>query len=113
MKKSEIAKILTVAKSLDDRVTIDEPRIVAWQLTLVPEITYEFALEALGRHYSRSEKALMPVHINDPWRAYRADLHARNNVLELGNRHTTPPTENYIQMRQAIQKMSEAKNVQI
>ena len=113
MKKSEIAKILTVAKSLDDRVTIDEPRIVAWQLALIPDVTFEFALEALGRHYSRSEKALMPVHINDPWRAYRADLHARNSVLELGNRNSVPPTEIYVKMRQALQQLSEEKNVQI
>jgi hypothetical protein len=111
VKKSEIAKILTVAKSLDDRVTIDEPRIVAWQLALIPEVTYEFALEALGSHYSRSEKALMPVHINDPWRAHRADLHARNSIKELGNRDSVPPTEIYLKMRQALQQISEEKSV--
>jgi hypothetical protein len=111
VKKSEIAKILTVAKSLDDWVTVDEPRIMAWQLALIPEITYEFALEAIGRHYSRSDKPLMPVHINDPWRAYRADLHARNSVLQLGNRESVPPTEIYLKMRQALQQISEEKSV--
>ena len=111
MKKSEIAKILTVAKSLDDWVTVDEPRIMAWQLALIPEVTYEFALEALGRHYSRSEKTLMPVHINDPWRAYRADLHARNSVLQLGNCESVPPTEIYLKMREALKQLSEEKSV--
>jgi hypothetical protein len=111
VKKSEIAKILTVAKSLDDRVTIDEPRIVAWQLALIPEVTYEFALEALGRHYSRSERPVMPVHINDPWRAYRNDLHARNAIAQLGNRESVPPTEIYVKMRQALQQISEEKSV--
>ena len=111
MKKSEIAKILTVAKSLDDRLTVDEPRIVAWQLSLIPEVPYEFALEALGRHYSRSDRVVMPVHINDPWRAHRNDLHARNAVAQLGNRESVPPTEIYVKMRQALQQISEEKSV--
>jgi hypothetical protein len=111
VKKSEIAKILTIAKSLDDWVTVDEPRIMAWELALIPDVPYEFAVEAVGRHYSRSAKPLMPVHINDYWRAYRADLHARNSIKELGNRESVPPTEIYLKMRQAIQKISEEKSV--
>jgi len=103
VKKSEIAKILTIASALDNWVTVDEPRILAWELALIPAVTYEFAVDALGRHYSHSAKSIMPVHINDPWRAQRADLLARMSITTaIQPREFNPPTEEYVKMREFL-----------
>lgn len=68
MKTSEVAKLLVMAKAIDDRMTVDEARVIMWELSLLKDMPLEFGQQAIARHYAESEKAIMPVHLNDRWK---------------------------------------------
>lgn len=109
MKRSEIAQILTMAKAIDDRVTVDEARVLAWEFALYPEIDLEFAKQALGAHYRASERPLMPVHINDPWKAHRR---SQSEKLVIERVVGVPPTDEWKTALEAIRKGVHVKGAQ-
>lgn len=71
MKRSDIAMLLTMVKATDDRMTVDEARIVAWHYTLDQEMPYDFARKCVVDHYSNSRNTIMPADINERWRIHR------------------------------------------
>lgn len=94
MKRSEIAQILTMAKALDDRVTVDEARVLAWEMALAEGMDFDFAREALAAHYRTSDRVVMPVYLNERWKAHRADL-AASRAIAAGRTEGVPPTQEF------------------
>ena len=73
MKRSEVAMLLTMAKAIDDRVVIDEGRVISWEASLDADMPYEFAKQAMTRHYAERDIPVMPSHLNDPWKIEKRD----------------------------------------
>jgi len=95
-----------MVKSIDDRISVDEARVYAWELVLDSDITFEFGIEALKRHYSVSNERIMPSHLNVPWRAYKRDESLKQQVLESTTQIGVPPTEEF---KQALNKIRRIK----
>ena len=112
MKRSELARLLTMAKSLDDRVSVDEARVYAWELALAPDLPFEIAVQALGKHYSASDKAVMPVYLNDFWKAYkRSEAEKRASIaISDGKKSGVPPTQEWKDALEAIKKGVKQRN---
>lgn len=76
MNKDEIAKVLIIAMGIDARLNAaDQNAFVAkvegWNLALSKSMPFEFAREALGKHYASSTDSVMPANLNALWRAER------------------------------------------
>lgn len=72
MNKAEIARIIkqasTLSHQLVDHVEEDfKLRVEMWSKTLRPAITFEFACDALVRHYTNSSWPLSPKDLNERW----------------------------------------------
>jgi hypothetical protein len=93
-----------MVKSIDDRISVDEARVYGWELALDEDMTLEFAVKALGRHYSVSTEKIMPSHLNLPWRAYKRDERLKQDSLERSQITGTPPTEEFKAMMKEMRK---------
>lgn len=85
MNRSEIAKVLAVASAIDARLgATDEnafrAKIEGWSLAVSDSMTFEFALNAVGKHYKSATESVMPAHLNAMWAAHRARQHDLDNV---------------------------------
>ena len=83
MNKQEISQILIIAMGIDNRINVqDENGLIAkvegWNLSLSKSITYEFAREAIGRHYANSTDVIMPANLNSLWRVEKEKLDQNN-----------------------------------
>jgi hypothetical protein len=90
MNKLEIGKILTIAMSIDSRLnTADDTQLRAkiegWSLALTETMTFEFARDAVGKHYKNATDSLMPAHLNAMWSSYRTREHELDNVRAIGS----------------------------
>lgn len=61
MNKVEVAKLLTRASAVDNRIVTEEG-VTAW-LELLGNVPYEFAVAAVNEHFKMSTEYLMPAHI--------------------------------------------------
>ena len=106
MKRSDLARLLTMVKSIDDRISVDEARVYAWELVLDSDLTFDFGVEALKRHYSVSNERIMPSHLNVPWRAYKRDESLQQASLERRTQQGVPATAEF---KEALNKIRRIK----
>jgi len=90
MNKAEIGKVLAIAVSIDARLgAADEAgfraKVEGWSLALSEAMTFEFARDAVGRHYKNATDSLMPADLNAMWTAYRSREHELDNVRAIGS----------------------------
>lgn len=90
MNKLEIGKILTIAMAIDSRLnTADDNQLMAkiegWSLALSESMEFEFARDAIGKHYKNATESLMPAHLNAMWTSYRSRQHEIDNVRAIGS----------------------------
>ena len=90
MNKLEIGQVLTIAMAIDARLgATDESgfraKVEGWSLALSESMTFEFARDALGRHYKSATEAIMPAHLNSMWNAQRSRQHEIDNVRAIGS----------------------------
>lgn len=90
MNKLEIGQVLTIAMAIDARLgAADEnafrAKVEGWSLALSETMTFEFAREALGKHYKSANESVMPAHLNAMWIAYRSRQHEIDNVRAIGS----------------------------
>jgi len=86
MTPAEVAALLTAAKSLDDRVTPDKPRVAGWSAALDPDLALADARAFLVEHYRVEVRPIMPADVNLRWRAVRrarAEAETARRALEL------------------------------
>ena len=85
MNKADVGKVLAVAMAIDARLgAADESafraKVEGWSLSLSETMEFEFARDAVGRHYKSATETIMPAHLNAMWTAYRSRQHEINNV---------------------------------
>lgn len=73
MTKEEVSKVLMIAMAIDNRLNVADKnlfvaRVEGWSMALSKSMTFEFAREAVGRHYANSSNTLMPADLNALWR---------------------------------------------
>ena len=90
MNKLEIGQVLTIAMAIDARVgAADEnafrAKVEGWSLALSETMTFEFARDALGKHYKSATQSVMPAHLNAMWTAHRSRQHEIDNVRAIGS----------------------------
>jgi vacuolar-type H+-ATPase subunit C/Vma6 len=88
--KLEIGQVLTVAMAIDARLgAADEnafrAKVEGWSLALNESMTFDFARDALGRHYKSATETVMPAHLNSMWNAHRSRQHEIDNVRAIGS----------------------------
>ena len=85
MNKLEIGQVLTIAMAIDARIgAVDEnafrAKVEGWSLALIESMTFDFARDALGKHYKSATESVMPAHLNAMWTAHRSRQHEIDNV---------------------------------
>lgn len=90
MNKAEIGKVLAIAVSIDARLgaadeTAFRAKVEGWSLAISEAMTFEFARDAIGKHYKSSTDSVMPAHLNAMWTAYRSREHEIDNVRAIGS----------------------------
>ena len=90
MNKAEVGKVLAIASAIDARLgAADEAgfraKVEGWSLALSEAMTFEFARDAVGRHYKGATDSLMPAHLNAIWNSYRSREHELDNVRAIGS----------------------------
>jgi hypothetical protein len=85
MNKAEIAKVLAIASAIDARLgsadeTAFRAKVEGWSLALSEAMTFDFASEAIGKHYKSATDSVMPAHLNSMWTAHRSRQHEIDNV---------------------------------
>ena len=90
MNKAEVGKILVIASSIDARLgaadeTAFRAKVEGWSLALSKTMDFEFARDAIGKHYKSATDSLMPAHLNAMWNSHRSREHEINNVRAIGS----------------------------
>jgi vacuolar-type H+-ATPase subunit C/Vma6 len=90
MNKAEVGKVLAIASAIDARLgAVDEAgfraKVEGWSLALSEAMTFEFARDAVGRHYKGATDSIMPAHLNAMWSAHRSREHEIDNVRAIGS----------------------------
>jgi vacuolar-type H+-ATPase subunit C/Vma6 len=90
MNKADVGKVLAVAMAIDARLgAADESafraKVEGWSLALSETMDFEFARDAVGKHYKSATETLMPAHLNAMWTAYRSRQHEIDNVRAIGS----------------------------
>ena len=90
MNKAEVGKVLAIASAIDARLgAADEAgfraKVEGWSLALSETMTFEFARDAVGRHYKNTTDSLMPAHLNAIWNSHRSREHELDNVRAIGS----------------------------
>lgn len=90
MNKAEIGKVLAIAVAIDARLgAADETgfraKVEGWSLAISEAMTFEFARDAIGKHYKSSTDSVMPAHLNAMWTAHRSREHEIDNVRAIGS----------------------------
>jgi hypothetical protein len=95
MNKADVGKVLAVAMAIDARLgAADESafraKVEGWSLALSESMDFEFARDAVGKHYKSATETLMPAHLNAMWTANRSRQHEIDNVRAIG---TSPKSQ--------------------
>jgi len=95
MNKADVGKVLAIASAIDARLgAADEAgfraKVEGWSLALSESMDFEFARDAIGKHYKNSTDSLMPAHLNAIWTAHRSRQHEIDNVRAIG---TSPKSQ--------------------
>lgn len=90
MNKAEVGKVLAIASAIDARLgAADEnafrAKVEGWSLALSESMEFEFARDAIGKHYKNATESLMPAHLNAMWTSYRSRQHEIDNVRAIGS----------------------------
>jgi vacuolar-type H+-ATPase subunit C/Vma6 len=90
MNKAEVGKVLAIASAIDARLgSSDEAgfraKIEGWSLSLSESMDFEFARDAIGRHYKSATDSIMPAHLNSMWTAHRSRQYEIDNVRAIGS----------------------------
>jgi hypothetical protein len=90
MNKADVGKVLAIASAIDARLgAADESgfraKVEGWSLALSETMTFEFARDAVGKHYKTATDSLMPAHLNAMWSSYRTREHELDNVRAIGS----------------------------
>ena len=90
MNKADVGKVLAIASAIDARLgAVDEAgfraKVEGWSLALSESMDFEFARDAIGKHYNNSTDSLMPAHLNAMWTAHRSRQHEIDNVRAIGS----------------------------
>jgi vacuolar-type H+-ATPase subunit C/Vma6 len=90
MNKADVGKVLAVAMAIDARLSAaDESafraKVEGWSLALSETMDFEFARDAVGKHYKSATETLMPAHLNAMWTAHRSRQHEIDNVRAIGS----------------------------
>jgi hypothetical protein len=90
MNKADVGKILAIAVAIDARLgAADEAgfraKVEGWALALSSAMDFEFARDALGRHYKTSTDSVMPAHLNAMWISNKQREHEIENVKAIGS----------------------------
>jgi hypothetical protein len=113
MNRSEVAQLFAYACLFDGRLQADEGKILAWDASLVPDMTFEFAKYFVSVHYMNEEKVIAPVYFNKEWIRQRQNERDREAtqrfMLELEDTKTkaaTPEQVNFYlsQIREIFRK---------
>lgn len=64
MNASDVADLITFINSYDARVEVSRSKSEAWALALSDGIDYDFAHQAVVRHYATKTSAIMPADLN-------------------------------------------------
>jgi vacuolar-type H+-ATPase subunit C/Vma6 len=88
--KADVGKVLAVAMAIDARLgAADElafrAKVQGWSLALSETMDFEFARNAVGKHYKSATETLMPAHLNAMWTAHRSRQHEIDNVRAIGS----------------------------
>ena len=92
MNKAEIGKVLAIAVSIDARLGASDEagfraKVEGWSLALSEAMEFEFARDAVGKHYKSTTDSIMPAHLNIMWTAQRLRQHEIDNVRAIGSSH--------------------------
>ncbi len=90
MNKADVGKVLAVAMAIDARLgAADESafraKVEGWSLALSETMDFEFARDAVGKHYKSATETLMPAHLNAMWTSHRSRQHEIDNVRAIGS----------------------------
>lgn len=100
MNLREVGLLLKDISSLDPKFGVpNEDKAKAWHKVLTPHLTLDTAIDFIAKHYSQSEKTLMPADLNSYYRSER-----KNEPLNI---QSAPPAN--LQLRKAIALDLEAK----
>jgi hypothetical protein len=91
MNKLEIGQVLTIAMAIDARLGASDEnafraKVEGWSLALSESMTFDFARDAIGKHYKSATDSIMPAHLNSMWTAHRSRQHEIDNVRAIGSR---------------------------
>ena len=89
MTKEEVSKVLMIAMAIDNRLNVSDKnlfvaRVEGWSMALSKSMTFEFAREAVGRHYANSSNTLMPADLNALWRVEVDRIKASEKIAQIG-----------------------------
>jgi hypothetical protein len=92
MNKLEIGQVLTIAMAIDARLGASDEnafraKVEGWSLALSESMTFDFARDAIGKHYKSATDSIMPAHLNSMWTAHRSRQHEIDNVRAIGSSH--------------------------
>jgi hypothetical protein len=113
MNRSEVAQLFAYACLFDGRLQADEGKILAWDSSLMPDMTFEFAKYFVSVHYMNDEKVIAPVYFNKEWVRQRQNERDReatqSYMLELEDtrlKAATPKQVNFYlaQIRESLSK---------
>lgn len=90
MNKAEIGKVIAIAMSIDARLNAADEnafraKIEGWSLALSETMDFQFARDAVGKHYRTTTDSLMPAHLNAMWTSHRLRQHDLDNVRAIGS----------------------------
>jgi hypothetical protein len=90
MNKTDVGKVLAIASAIDARLgAADEAgfraKVEGWSLALSESMDFDFARDAIGKHYKNSTDSLMPAHLNAMWTSHRSRQHEIDNVRAIGS----------------------------
>lgn len=99
MTPDDAARLLAVAGTFDPRLRPPTPedaqaRALAWAAALHSQMPQAWAQQAIIDHYSETTDAVMPAHINNRYRSYRAreaEKEASRRALEQPEGIPMPP----------------------
>jgi len=77
MTLSDLAMLLGFVGIYDLRIQVDELKVRAWAESLDSDVPLDEAKKIVSWHYSNSETAITPSHINREWRRRLADAKER------------------------------------
>jgi hypothetical protein len=77
MTLSDLAILLGFIGIYDLRIQVDELKVRAWAESLDTDVSLDEAKKIVSWHYSNSDTAITPSHINREWRRRLADAQDR------------------------------------